>query len=229
MQARHKQLLESYERVREFLRGHMPAQANAALMARTEELGAFVLKVRALLSDQVTSRNELRDDATRTEVARRNLRDRHLKPIAKIAKGALGLEPTALKALALPRNWIPDTALLTEAVSVREAAEKYEQVLIDNGRPVDFLAKLDAAIERLRETHAARAVNVGLRAGAGAAVRDQLKRGRKLMELIDGLVADAYEGDVEVLARWRIAKRVKAMPGPRGTGGTADENLPTAA
>jgi len=170
MQARQKQLLESYERVRDFMRGHVPAKPSAVFVAKVAELEAFVSRLHTLLSDQVTGRKESRDDTARTQLARRYLRERHLKPISKIAKAALGLDPTALKTLALPSFRLTNTRLLTEATGVQAAAVKYEQG------------------------------------------------------------ADAFEGNAEILTRWRSAKRVQATRGgPRGTGGTADENLPTAA
>jgi hypothetical protein len=227
MQGRHKQLLERYERVQEFLRGHPPAAPSAAFVAKSAELGALVDRLRALFADQVIGRRASMDDVQRTALARRHLRDRHLRPISQIARGALSLNDTALRSLALPSVKLPNFKLLVASASVREAAAKHAQTLVENGRPEDFLARLDAAMERLSDAMNARASSVGLHVGARAGVVAELKRGRKLMEVLDTLVADAWEGNAEVLARWRTARRVKLLPG--GARRAEDQELQSAA
>lgn len=230
MLARHRQLLERYERVKEFLRAHVPAGAPPAYVAKMNLLTAFLARLTALLSDQVTGVNESRDDLKRTARARRTLRERHLRPIALIAKGELSSDPDALESLAIPTARLTNTDLLTAAGSVRKAAQKYEQLFVDAGRPADFLAQLDAAMGALNASLLNRASNVGLHVGARAGLAQALRDGRRQLHVLDALVTDAYAGNAEVLARWQLAKRVKGLPNaPRATGGTADENLAPAA
>ena len=230
MERRHKQLLESFERVKDFLQANTPAGASASFVAKVEELVAFVARLNALLSDQVTGRKESRDDTQRTKLAAKTLRTRHLRPISLIARGLLNLDPAARKSFAMPNGQLAPMKLVGEAQAFRLAAEKHAQLMIENGRPADFLARLDAAIEALRDSVMNRASNVGLHVGAKAGLAQELRRGRGLMQVLDALVGDTFANDAEVLARWRVAKRVKALPPvPKGTGGTADENLAPAA
>lgn len=227
MQGRQKQLLESLERVMDFLRAHVPPGVTRAYAAKTEELSALVAKLQSLLSDQLTGRNASRDDVQRTKMARTHLRERHLRPVNLIARGMLALEPKELKTLAMPEFDLNNARFLAAATSFRDAAKQYEQLLVENGRPEDFLAQLDRAIEAFRDSLFTRDANLGVQVGARAGLKQQLKRARRLIQVIDALVLDAFAGDEEVLARWRTAKRVRALGGgPRPAGGTVEDTSP---
>lgn len=215
------------ERVQDFLRRFTPASAPPKLEERRRELDEVVARLNALVGDQSSGRREAKDDSKRLGLVRRWLRTEHLEPISLIAKALLPKEPTIQKALAMPPGTLGTRKLIAAATAMRQAAAKYEQTFLDNGRPPGFLEQLDAAIEAVREVPLNRARNVGKHVGARAGLRETEQRARKIVEALDAMVRQAYAGDMEKLAKWRVAKRVQSGRAGviRATGGTADENL----
>ena len=229
MQATHKQLLERYERVLDFLAAYAPPEPPAAFTRWRDELVRAVERLNDLLGDQVTGRKDSRDDSRRQKVLRRALLQRHIAPVAQLAKAHLADDPVVVRALEMPDPAVATMKLVTEATAFRNKAAEYEQKLVDAGRPADFLTQLDAAIEALRQTVLDRARNVGKHVGARVGVQDAVRDARKVLLTIDAIVRDLFATNADTLARWKNAKRVKAVmgAGPRATGGTSDENLAT--
>lgn len=226
MQFSVKQLLESCERVLDFLVAYPPPNPPAKYAERKAELEASVARVHALASDASSGRKASRDMTARQQTLARRLRQDHLLPISRIAKALLGDDPVIQQALKMPDQGIPYAQLAAEAEGMRKDAAEHEQVFVDNGRPADFLARLDAAVAELREALMTRERTVRLHVGANKAIRHEVREGRRIVAMLDAFVQDAFAGDVEVLARWRSARRVKLSPvggGSPATGGTADE------
>lgn len=230
MLVRHKQLLESYERVRDFLAANVPPNPAPTFARWRDELAQAIARLNALLGDQVGGTKDRRDDVRRQRAARRALRERHLAPIARIAKAQLADDPMAVESLSMPDGQQSAMKLVAEAIAFRAKAAQHEDVFVQAGRPADFLAQLDAAIEALRGSVLGKARSVGKHVGARAGIGQALRRARQVLGTLDAMVLDAFAGNAELLARWRVAKRVQSPPGarsgPRATGGTADENTP---
>jgi len=223
-----KQLLESCERVLDFLVAYPPPNPPAKYAERKAELEACVARVHELASDASSGRKASRDMTERQYTLARRLRKEHLLPISRIAKALLGTDPTIQQALKMPDEGIPYARLAAEAEGMRKNAAVHEQVFVDNGRPADFLARLDAAVAELREALMVRDRTVRLHVGANKGLKPEIARARRIVAMLDAYVQDAFAGNAEVLARWRSAKRVKLSPtgaGVQATGGTADENV----
>mgnify|MGYP001606453958 FL=1 len=227
MIARQKQLLGSFERVLDFLSAFLLPTPPAKFAERSAELDATVARLRALTADQAAGQREAKDGTNRQVHVRKVLREKHLAPIARIAKAMLPDEPSIQKALAMPDGGLPVIKLIAVAGGIRTSAAKYEQVFVENGRPGDFLVQLDAAIEALRQTLLVRARSVGRHVGATAGLEQVLDVGKKCVQMLNAMVLDAFAGNAEVIATWRMAKRVQDVAGGgfRATGGTADENI----
>jgi thioester reductase-like protein len=228
MLARHKHLMDSYERVQDFLSANPPPTAAPNYGAQRQELDETIARLNALLGDQSAGQKESRDDTRRQKAVRKTLREMHLAPISRIAKTFLPNTPTIQKALSMPSGQLSTRKLIAEAVGMRTSAARYADEFIANGRPADFLAQLDATIEALRQTQLGKARSVGRHVGAKAGLAQELARGRRAVQMLDAMVLDAFSGNQELLAKWKIAKRVQDLPGTsfRATGGTADENTP---
>src|SRR5262249_4576101 len=156
--------------------------------------------------DQSAGFRQKQDDTREQQKLRSKLRAEHLLPISRIAKAVLPSDPTIQRALAMPMPRLASTGLAAIAQGMRKSATPYEQLFIQNGRPADFLARLDAAIATLKGSLVNRGRNVGLHVGAGEGLRDQLKNARVAVRMLDAMILDAYAGNGEVLARWRVAK-----------------------
>ena len=227
-----KQLLESCERALDFLVVYPPPNPPAKYAERKAELEASVARAHGLASDASSGRKASRDMTKRQATLARRLRKQHLLPISRIAKALLGSDPAIQQALKMPAEGIPYARLAAEAEGMRKDAAIHEQVFVENGRPADFLARLDAAVTELREALATRERTVRLHVGANKGLKPEVARARRTVAMLDAYVQDAFAGNAEVLARWRSAKRVKLSPvgsGVPATGGTADENLSPAA
>src|SRR5256885_536035 len=102
----------------------------------------------------------------------------------------------------MPAANITVMRLIAEAGAFREAAAPYAEKFVRSGRPADFLARLDAAIESLRQALLGKARNVGKRVGAKAGLKDEIARGRDAIEMLDAMVTTSFAGNGEVMAKW---------------------------
>ena len=226
MQARQKQVVEAYERVQDFLAAN-PAPAGTSYGAPKELLDEVVKRLTEHRTDQVAGGRLRRGETKRTKALRASLRDLHLSPISKIARATLADAPGIEKALRMPAPQLSATKLIDEAKGMRDAAARYADVFVRNGRPEDFLARLDAAAEELRQSVLGKARYAGRRVGARAGLGQEIQRGRSAVQMLDAIVTTAFAQNMEVRAKWRIAKRIQGVPGGgiAATGGTAEENL----
>src|SRR5687767_133224 len=174
MKAKHKQLLEAYLRVQDFLVANPPPVVPPKYAERRAELDAAVARLSELLGDQSAGVKESRDDTRRQATLRRALREKHLASVSRIAK-ALLTQPEIRKALAMPPGTLSTTKLVTEAIAFRGSAARHEQLFVENGRPADFLAQMDAAIATLRASLIGRARSVGKHVGAREGLTQQLE------------------------------------------------------
>lgn len=230
MQSRQKQVIEAYQRVQEFL-AHHPVPPPASYEGPKADLEGVVARLTAHTTDQVRGGRLTSAETKRMRALMRDLRKTHLKPISQIANATLKDKPGIEVALRLPKANTALTRLIADAQAIRDAAALYDPVFVASGRPADFLQRLDDAIATLTQSSVGRARNLGTKVGARAGIRQELQRGRKAVTLLDAVVQTSFANDADVLAKWRLAKRVQAMPGggaPPATGGTADENLPPA-
>lgn len=230
MQSRQKQVIEMIQRVQDFL-GANPPPPSTGYTLQKKNLDDVVATLTEHSTDQVSGRKLSRAETQRQKALRRKLRVEHIGPIAQIARASLADVPGIENALRLPPDNLSTMKLVAEANSMRETAAKFEPLFVESGRPEDFLKQLDAAIEELRQSVLGRARNVGQHVGAKAGIAKEIKRGRKTVELLDTVVRAAFRQSPDVLAKWRIARRIRVLPtgggaGPTGTGGTADENTP---
>ena len=76
----------------------------------------------------------------------------------------------------MPDVQLPTQKLIAMTEGIRTAAAEYEQVFVENGRPADFLARMDAVVESLRETLLGRARNAGRHIGDPDPARQQCSR-----------------------------------------------------
>ena len=211
MERRQKQVIEMYQRVQDFL-GANPPPTSAGYTIQKQALDGVVAKLTGHSTDQATGKRLTRAEFTRQRALRRRIREEHLGPIAKIARATLSDVPGIEKALRMPAENLSTGKLLQEASAVRAAASKYAPVFIESGRPEDFLTTLDSACEELRVSVLERARGVGQHVGAKAGMEKEIKRGRKAVDLLDTIVTSAFAGRLDILAKWRVAKRLRAVP-----------------
>ena len=213
MERKQKQVIDSYQRVQTFLDEH-PAPPPYDYSRPKLVLDEVVAQLGEHSSDQLYGRQLGQAERRRQDVLVRRLRDQHLRPIVTIARASFADQPGIEKALRMPRTGLTIVGLLAAASAIRDAATQYEPSFVKNGRPADFLEQLSAAIEGVRKSEDLHARNVGRRVGAKAGLAQELRRGRKAVEMLDAIVRAAFEGNDVALAAWRAARRVRGIPGP---------------
>lgn len=216
MQAKYKQVLESYERAQGFLAANPLPNPPVRYAEQKAELDSVVVRLHVQLGEQAAGQKESRDGTARQAALRQQLREEHLAPVARIAQALLTADPQVRRALAMPAKKLSSMRLVAEGTGFRSSAAVHEQLFIESGRPADFLARLDLAIAALHESVQERARSVARHVGATAAVQEAVVRGRRAMRMLDAMVQDAFRGNAEVLAKWRQAKRVQVPPGSGG-------------
>lgn len=215
MQATQKQAIEAYQRVHHFLNNHPPPADRETLGYRKQKaiLDGIVEDLSAHAVGQSMGRRLRAAERVRQRALRRVLREEHLWPISQIARALLSEAPGIERALTLPGYRVGTTRLVAEARAIRRAVEPYKEQLIDAGRPEDFLARLDAATDAVEASVDGKVRALDQQVGGTAGLEAQIRRGRQVVTILDTIVRDVFRGDEEVLAKWRIAKRVRRVPG----------------
>jgi len=215
MLGRQKQGLEAKQRVRVWLQDNVVPDASPEIARLCGELGDVVDRAERAIGHQVLghrlslARTQELDDAVNV------LRQRHLKPIAKIAAASgntiLGID-TAVR---MPRGKLPMLKLAAEARAMKTCVEPHADWFVSYGRCPEFLTQLEAAVVEMERVQTLRDQALWLHAGATAALPEHLQRARELEDILDCHVSDVFRDDAAKLAEWRQAKRVQLKPGAR--------------
>jgi hypothetical protein len=224
MKGREKQAIESYQRVKTFL-GVYPAPAPATYAGPEDVLDDVISQLTDHSSTQVLGTHLSQSEQRRQKSLMRKLREHQMRPIVAIAKSEIDAEPGIEKALRLPPKGLGPVKLVAAAEAMHDAAALFAPVFVKRGRAENFLEQLTAAIEAVTKSTSGRAKILGTRIGAKAGIAQQVRRGRRAVEMLDSIVTPAFEGNDVVLAAWRAAKKVHAMTG--GGGVAIEEPQPT--
>lgn len=215
MQSKQKKVIASFQRVQSFL-GANPPPAPASYAEPQQVLDDVVAKLSDHAASQVSGKRLSQAEQRRQDSLTKKLRERHLRPIAAIARAHVADTPGIEKALHYPPGNMALLDLIATSQAIRDDIEQYQPLFIKNGRPADFLAQLDAAIAAVKECVASRGQKVGRHVGARAGLRKELLRGRKAVDMLDTIVTVAFDGQDDVLAEWQTAKRVQSLPAVHG-------------
>src|SRR5258705_10689129 len=142
MLGRQKQVLQAFQRVQDWLKQNVLADAPPAIARMYRELDAVVSRAERAAVHQGTGHRLTRAATQELRAAVWVLRDRHLKPIAAIARATNGGMAGLEHACRLPRRRLPVTSLAAEANAVRKCVESHVQWFVDHGRKPEFLEQL---------------------------------------------------------------------------------------
>ena len=211
MQAREKRIIEAFQRVKTFLEVN-PAPSTAGFTEAKAMLDDAVSQLAELSSAQVFGVQLTRAERARLAEAKRKLRHHHMKPIVTIARAQIETTPNIAKALSLPPSGLGVVNLVAAAEAMKDAAALFPETFVTAGRPQDFLEQFDQAIQAVEDAAVGKARTVGTRIGARAGIAQQLRLGRRAVEILDPIVKIAFERNDVALAQWRSARRVHAVP-----------------
>ena len=201
-------------RVQEFLAAHPFADAPVDLGKQRAELDEVVGQLPQDALNQEAGHRLTKAETKNQRELRRELWDNHMLPIARVARDVFGIAGVD-RALKLPKKTVANEAVLAAAGAMAEAASKQETALIEHGLSKDFVAELRAATGALATALGNRDGTMRRRVTATAGMKDQLKRGRRALRLLNAILAPKLATDPELLAAWNNVRRVKpTAPGP---------------
>jgi hypothetical protein len=134
-----------------------------------------------------------------------------MAPIAKIARLELASTPE-LMSLSLPKGQPTVERLAALANGMAQAVAPYTDVFIRTGMAPDFIQALRTASDDMVQALKDRTQSKGKVRTATSALRNKLSRARKVVHLLDAMVKSELVGNQDLLAGWKLVKRV---PTPR--------------
>ena len=228
MDTKQKQAIESLMRVQAFLARH-PAPPPFDYAAPKAELDSVIDELGTQALAQASGRRGAAGETQRLKRLVLVLRMHHLRPIVVIARASMRSKPGIQAALRTPRINMPVTKLLQEARAIRNVAKEYEPLFVERGRPSDFLAQLDAAIDAVKVSVSTRSQQLATSIGANAGISQEISRGKKAVAMLDSVVRVAFEQNDAVLLAWDVTKRVPAPASSQADDETAGSEPQAAA
>jgi hypothetical protein len=208
MEKTQKAVLDQLTRDQRYLDRHGRAvgtvnqsQARVALDELVRSLAVHVAEQRAAVAR--SSRQ-----VARRRIARKKLRCDHLGPIVAVARG-MAPRGSALTTLRMPSGKCGDKQLLRAAARAALFAGVNEQLFLDQCFPADFVQRLKAAMEVVRDALIEKELSRPASAGTTKTISALISRGRKLARVLDALVLMQIGRNARLTAEWRAANATK--------------------
>jgi hypothetical protein len=208
MNAHQQRVLQSFRRVHAWLVANAHYTESApALGKQREALHDIVQRLTDNATMQSTQQAQTLLVSQDEIEKRREVLSYQMAPIAQVARALRGTVP-GIGVLSMPRWNSPTPSVVTAAMAMARKAEIYEDVLIENGLPTDFIAQLEASAAALKDSFDARGMARGARASATRGVAVDLALGRRVVALIDAVLARPRNLEPAKMAEWEQLKRV---------------------
>jgi hypothetical protein len=228
MELRQRKGHATLRRIQVFLDTHDSHLGAVNAGGARRKLDEMVGKLADLESQQDPTRFQRKSELQSERHARAELREKHTKPIARIAQLEQDVMPQ-FAMLRLPHKRVDSGTLVIWACEMAGAAEPYTDAFQDHGLAPDFIASMLAAVQRLREAVAVRWHAHASRVGATAGVHAESRRVRRVIGLIDALVAPQLEGDDQLVTEWALTTRIGSRVSKAAAAEVAPEAIePTA-
>lgn len=211
MQRKQQHTLDSLHRVQAFLDGHADVTGSLKQTEARKQLDEAVDAASAHQNDQGTAERVLAGSGESVRQLMGSLKADHMTPVAKFARANLRGVPN-FKALAhVPTN-LQGASLVGAARAMATAAVPYADTLAKAQFPEESVTELAAAADALKAALDGRMAAKSQRIVATAGVRHELGLGREAVAMLDPIVTKRLARYPELLAGWRSAKRMTAMP-----------------
>ena len=222
MNKKQRSALRRFRRVQEFLTTNQIAGTQVKLQV----LAAVIREMSESGEEQDISVRVTRGETARQRALRGALWDRHMVPISRIARRALGVPGMDVK-FSLPPKRADNEAILDAARGMAQAAEAHAAMFVQQeGLPEEFVQQLRAAIDELAGTLGVRVESQRRRKTAGEAAAKLVQRGNASVDVLDAIVKPRLEGRSDLLAAWKSVKR-PIEPGGSTSIGSGEDVSPT--
>jgi len=205
LETRHGKLIEALNRVEQFLEKNTSAMDGVVTSTAHQQFTAS----RQRLVEHMTSQNEhgrgVRNGVIDLRALRRTLIERHMRPIAILARAQL--PAGEISALSLPTGNRQFVAYVAAGGGMARAARTHEAMFLAAGFPPDFIEALVAATAALARGITSKGESVGLRVKATGGLKAEAKVARTNLKLLDTRIRGSVK-DGALLAQWRNIRRV---------------------
>lgn len=203
----------SLGRVLQFLDKHADELGVVNDTPARRQLDAAVLAVGDAGRQQGTRVRQMRGEATRQRSLERDLRETHLVPMAKFARAHLAQDP-GIAALAPTLKNLGGKRLARTAHAMVRSGAPFRDIFVTARYPAGFLEEAAAAADALVESIERRSSHRIERVAATADIAAALASGRMAIAMLDPVVGRLIAGSAGLVAAWKQAKRITAVPGP---------------
>lgn len=179
-----------------------------------------------VLEDSAAEQQVMATRATLEATSEAHLRGvlrRELRAMTQVAQ-ALRIQVPGISILRMPEARMSNESFIKAADALARDASAYEAVLIEHGRPADFIRRIYTGISALRGSIDARGAARAQQVVATKRVASALAQGKQCITIIDAFVSVALHDKPAELAGWKNVRRVM-VKGVRGR--TASEDIPT--
>ena len=224
-----RKALAALRRIQVFLDAHSDRVAVVNAGGARSALNDVTQKLETLVDVQDQTPFVRKSEMEAEIKARTDLRDKHMRPIARIAKLELR-SVQEFPQLKLPHVSVDSQTLIAWARAMATAAGKYSQTFITNGLAADFVAALVAATEPVQQALDLREAGRARRVGATEGLRQETTRAIGVIGVIDALVTRELAGDQGLTQEWKVTRTIArraAKATQVAAGGTPEPVVPS--
>ena len=206
MRARERSQLRRFRHVESFV-AHVPAPiARPGLDNVRERLHRIIEKIEACAAehDSVTrqSRRKTREQAALLE----DLRSDHMLPISQLAAAAEDAPTGLARGLKCPHKRTATRKILAAAHGMANVAAQHAE-WFHEGLSRGFLGRFRAAIADVEGVTRERDVLLRRQIEANASIQMELRKGKRLVSVLDAVLRGDLKDKPELLAAWQKIKR----------------------
>jgi hypothetical protein len=201
-----KRGLQVIRRVFEFLAKIEVTAALGPVTKQAAALGAVVERLEAHAVEQDESHRAVKAGSRESQRLARALRKEYMQPVSRQGLALFPHDEALREALAMPKARDYE-GLITAAQAMAGRVEPHKALFVEKGFEGDFIERLRNAVEAVRESLNEKERRRGRRSAATAGMLEELAQGRKLVRLLDSMVAPRFEDSPNRLAEWRTIAR----------------------
>jgi hypothetical protein len=210
METYHQRRLDRLARIPAFLDQYAAELGAVSRSPARRELDAHVKLLAVMGNAQAVAKSRMRSCTQRREALRRELYERHLRPIAAIARAERAEAPVT-EAFLCPHAHERYGVLLDRAEAIAQQAGKYRHLFLRHGLPRDFVKQLGGVIDAMDGLASERAEWAGRRKETTADLASLFRRAVRLVSVLDARVRGIAGGNRALLAAWDAVRRGKAQ------------------
>ena len=207
MQKNQKNALGRLRRVHAFLEREKPTVAFGSIESTVTGLAEIIARLEAAAVEQESKTSTAMISTRYMHRLVVAVRKELMRPVIRMAQSFLPTDERLVSVLKLPRALDPER-VASAALGLADAIEPHTRELTNAGFPADFVPKLRTAGWELKKSIDARAGDFARRVGSTKATRTAVSQGRRLVGVLDAMVAPALAGNPEKLTEWQALLRV---------------------